>query len=62
MACDDEVIPLQDRIESVSDSSDLEEVYNTERRLLHVARTRRRDHFFMSEMQPTPGLLQDLGV
>jgi hypothetical protein len=29
MACDDEVLPLQDRIEAVSDESDLEEVYNT---------------------------------
>ena len=37
MACDDEVIPLQSRIESVSDDSDLEEVYNTERHLLYVA-------------------------
>ena len=35
-ACDDEVLPLQSRIEDVSDESDLEEVYNTER---HVAAT-----------------------
>jgi superfamily I DNA/RNA helicase len=44
MACDDEVIPLQERIEMVSDGSDLEEVYNTERQLLYVACTRARDH------------------
>ena len=31
MACDDEVIPLQERIETVADDADLEEVYNTER-------------------------------
>ena len=31
MACDDEVIPLQERIETVADDSDLEEVYETER-------------------------------
>lgn len=37
MACDDEIIPLQERIESVADDSDLEEVYNTERQLLYVA-------------------------
>src|SRR5207249_1189709 len=36
MACDDEVIPLQERIESVGDDADLEEVYNTERHLLYV--------------------------
>jgi superfamily I DNA/RNA helicase len=37
MACDDELLPLQNRIENVSDESDLEEVYNTERHLLYVA-------------------------
>lgn len=45
MACDDEVIPLQERIETVTDESDLEDVYNTERHLLYVACTRARDHF-----------------
>ena len=30
-ACDDEVIPLQTRIERVGDDADLEEVYGTER-------------------------------
>ena len=59
MACDDEVIPLQDRIEAVSDSSDLEEVYNTERHLLYVACTRARDQLFVSGMEPTSEFLQD---
>lgn len=31
MACDDEILPLQERIQSVTDDSDLQEVYNTER-------------------------------
>jgi superfamily I DNA/RNA helicase len=44
MACDDEVIPLQQRIETAADDADLEEVYNTERHLLYVACTRARDH------------------
>jgi hypothetical protein len=43
MACDDEVIPLQKRIETAADDTDLEEVYNTERHLLYVACTRARD-------------------
>lgn len=60
MACDDEVIPLQDRIESVSENSDLEEVYNTERHLLYVACTRARDQLFVSGMEPTSEFLQDL--
>jgi len=42
MACDDEVILLQERIETITDDSDLEEVYNTERHLLYVACTRAR--------------------
>jgi superfamily I DNA/RNA helicase len=29
MACDDEVLPLQDRVENVSDEGDLEDVYAT---------------------------------
>ncbi|KEQ16434.1 3'-5' exonuclease [Endozoicomonas numazuensis] len=44
MACDDEIMPLQERIESVEDEADLEEVYNTERHLLYVACTRARDY------------------
>jgi superfamily I DNA/RNA helicase len=31
MPCDDEVIPLQSRIETVVDDADLEKIYNTER-------------------------------
>ena len=44
MACDDEVIPLQERIDDVGDDADLQEVYDTERHLLYVACTRARDH------------------
>lgn len=36
MACDDEIFPLQERIETVADDADLEEVYNTERHLLYL--------------------------
>jgi hypothetical protein len=31
MACDDEIIPSQERIENVADDADLEEVYDSER-------------------------------
>ena len=34
LACDDEVISLQERIETVSDESDLRKTYDTERHLL----------------------------
>lgn len=48
MACDDEVIPLQARIEAVTDESDLAEVYETERHLLYVACTRARDRLLIT--------------
>jgi superfamily I DNA/RNA helicase len=60
MACDDEVIPLQSRIESVTDDSDLEEVYNTERHLLYVACTRARDHLLVTSVAPASEFLDDL--
>jgi superfamily I DNA/RNA helicase len=60
MACDDEVIPLQERIETVADDSDLEEVYNTERHLLYVACTRARDHLLVSSVEPASEFLDDL--
>ncbi len=60
MACDDEIIPLQERIESVSDESDLEDVYNTERHLLYVACTRARDHLLVTCTEPASEFLDDL--
>ena len=62
MACDDEVIPLQERIESVTDDSDLEDVYNTERHLLYVACTRARDHLLVTGVDPASEFLDDLRV
>ena len=60
MACDDEIIPLQSRIESVAEDSDLEEVYNTERHLLYVACTRARDHLLVTSVEPASEFLDDL--
>ena len=62
MACDDEVIPLQERIESVTDDSDLEDVYNTERHLLYVACTRARDYLLVTGVDPASEFLDDLQV
>ena len=61
MACDDEIIPSQERIETVVDDSDLEEVYNTERHLLYVACTRARDHLLISGVDPVSEFVGDLG-
>jgi superfamily I DNA/RNA helicase/mRNA-degrading endonuclease RelE of RelBE toxin-antitoxin system len=60
MACDDEIIPSQARIESVADEADLEEVYNTERHLLYVACTRARDFLLVTGTEPASEFLDDL--
>lgn len=60
MACDDEVIPSQSRIEAVGDDADLAEVYETERHLLYVAFTRARDELLVTGVNPASELLDDL--
>lgn len=60
MACDDEVIPSQQRISEVGDEADLEEVYNTERHLLYVACTRARDYLMVSAVSPGSEFMADL--
>jgi len=60
MACDDEVIPLQERIATVADDADLEDVYNTERHLLYVACTRARDYLLVTGVSPASEFLEDL--
>lgn len=61
MACDDEIVPLQSRIEAVADEADLEDVYQTERHLLYVACTRARDHLLVTGVEPASEFLEDLG-
>lgn len=61
MACDDEVIPLQERIDTVGDESDLKEVYDTERHLLYVACTRAREQLVVTSVVPASEFLDDLG-
>ena len=60
MACDDEIIPLQERIETVGDDADLKEAYDTERHLLYVACTRARDNLLVTSVEPASEFLDDL--
>jgi len=60
MACDDEIIPSQARIETVTDDSDLQEAYDTERHLLYVACTRARDHLLVTSGNSPSEFLDDL--
>ena len=60
VACDDEVLPLQSRIENVADEADLEDTYSTERHLLYVACTRARDRLLVTGVEPASEFLDDL--
>ena len=60
MACDDEIIPFEQRIEAVGDDADLQEVYDTERHLLYVACTRARDNLLITSVEPASEFLDDM--
>jgi superfamily I DNA/RNA helicase len=60
MACDDEMLPLQSRIEAVADEVELDDVYETERQLFYVACTRARDRLWVSGISPASEFLNDL--
>lgn len=62
VACDDEVLPLQERIETVGDDADLKEVYDTERQLLYVASTRARDFLLVTGVEPVSEFLDDFAA
>jgi superfamily I DNA/RNA helicase len=60
MACDDEALPLQSRIEDAADESELDEVYATERHLFYVACTRAREHLLVTGVRPASEFLEGL--
>ena len=60
MACGDEIIPSQERIENVADDADLEEVHDSERNLLYAACTRARDHLLVTGVKPASEFLGHL--
>jgi mRNA-degrading endonuclease RelE of RelBE toxin-antitoxin system len=62
MACDDEIIPSQKRLENGADDAELEEIYNTERQLLYVACTRARDSLLVTGVEPGSEFIDDLKI
>lgn len=62
MACDEDVLPLRARIETATDETDLDEVFNTERHLFYVACTRARDRLHLSGVAPASEFLGDLAI
>lgn len=60
MACDDDILPLQERIETVADETELDEVYETERHLFYVACTRARERLLVSGVDPASEFFEDM--
>jgi superfamily I DNA/RNA helicase len=59
MACDEGVLPLDERVADAADEAELDEIYETERRLLYVACTRAREHLLLTGVTPTSEYLAD---
>ncbi len=60
MACDEGVLPLDERVADAADEAELDDIYETERRLLYVACTRAREHLLLTGVTPTSEYLADL--
>lgn len=59
MACDEGVLPLDERVADAADEAELDDIYETERRLLYVACTRAREYLMLTGVSPVSEYLQD---
>jgi len=59
MACEEGVLPLDERVADAADEAELDDIYETERRLLYVACTRAREHLLLTGVAPTSEYLAD---
>lgn len=59
MACDEGILPLDERVTDAADEAELDDIYETERRLLYVACTRAREHLLLTGVTPTSEYLAD---
>ena len=62
MACDQGILPLDERVADAADEAELDEIYETERRLLYVACTRAREHLLVTGVLPASEYLDDFNV
>lgn len=60
MACDDEALPLQSRVNEATDEDEMREVFDTERHLFYVACTRARDILYLSGVRPLSDFVADI--
>lgn len=59
MACEQGVLPLDERVADAADEAELDDIYETERRLLYVACTRAREHLLLTGVAPVSEFLDD---
>jgi hypothetical protein len=59
MACDEGILPLDERVADAADEAELDDIYETERRLLYVACTRAREHLLLTGVAPASEYLAD---
>lgn len=59
VGCDEGVLPLDDRVADAADEAELDDIYETERRLLYVAATRAREHLLLTGLTPGSEYLVD---
>jgi hypothetical protein len=59
IACDEGVLPLDERVADAADEAELDDIYETERRLLYVACTRAREHLLLTGVNPASEYLAD---
>lgn len=60
MACDEGIIPLDERVADAADEAELDDIYETERRLLYVACTRAREHLLLTGTDPASEYFADI--
>ena len=59
MACDQGILPLDERVADAADEAELDDIYETERRLLYVACTRAREYLLLTGVTPASEYLAD---
>jgi hypothetical protein len=59
MACDEGILPLDERVADAADEAELDDIYETERRLLYVSCTRARERLLLTGVVPVSEYLAD---
>ena len=60
LGCDEDALPSAERLATVADEFELDEVMATERQLLYVACTRARDHLLVSGVSPGSFFIEEM--